>query len=306
MEFHLIRAEDKDVFDRYFTEIDSRNCDMCFSTLYLWRDYYGMTWTQEEGMLLIKCENEEGFSGFYFPIGTGDPEKALVSIEEYCLERDLQVRLFCVSKDNELWLERNRPDQYQVYYNRDIEDYIYLAEKLIRLSGRQYHGKKNHVNKFKRACPDWSYEAITDDNRQECLEMLYEWKKINSVEEDFEKYSESCVARNYLLNMEYLEQKGGLIRTGGRVVAFTIGEPLNSDTFVVHIEKAFSDVPGAYAIINQQFLEHEARHFTYINREDDAGEEGLRQAKLSYRPVMMIEKGMAVKKNGGDHDETFD
>jgi len=295
MEFHPIRAEDKETLDSYFKEADSRNCDMCFSTNYLWGNHYGLTWAEAGGMLIIRTNSEEERPGFYFPIGSGDPEEAVAEVEDFCRERDIPVRFYLVSRQAEAWLQSHRPSLYQVFYNRDVEDYVYEREKLVRLSGRKYHGKKNHVNKFKRAFPDWSYEPITEENRQDCLDMLTEWKKLNSVEEDIEKHAESCVARNYLLQLEMLGQKGGAIRADGKIVAFTIGEKINSDTFVVHIEKAFSDVPGAYAIINQQFLEHEAGDCLYVNREDDSGEEGLRQAKVSYHPLFMIEKGMAIR-----------
>ena len=137
-------------------------------------------------------------------------------MRKLCEEKGVPVRLFCVSHDHEEWLNIHRPSLYQVSYNRDVEDYVYEREKLVRLSGRKYHGKKNHVNKFKRAYPDWSYEPVTDANRQDCLDMLREWKKINSVEEDIEKHAESCVARNYLLNQEMLGQKGGAIRADDR------------------------------------------------------------------------------------------
>ena len=84
-----------------------------------------------------------------------------------------------------------------------------------------------------------------------------------------------------------------MIRADGEVVAFAVGEQINEDTLVVHIEKAFSEVPGAYAIINQQFLVHEADELKYVNREDDVGEPGLRKAKLSYHPEFLVEKGFA-------------
>ena len=80
------------------------------------------------------------------------------------------------------------------------------------------------------------------------------------------------------------------------MVAFTLGEPVSEDTFVVHIEKAYADVRGAYPLINQQFLEHEVADYTYVNREDDTGDEGLRKAKLSYHPVFMVEKGAVTLK----------
>ena len=103
-----------------------------------------------------------------------------------------------------------------------------------------------------------------------------------------------CVALNSLRLFKELELKGGVLRVGGEIVAFTLGEPVCDDTFVVHIEKAYADVRGAYTAINQQFLEHEVSEYPYVNREEDMGDEGLRQAKLSYRPVFMAEKGIVT------------
>lgn len=88
----------------------------------------------------------------------------------------------------------------------------------------------------------------------------------------------------------------GLIRLDGEVIAFSIGEPVCNDTFVVHIEKAYAHIQGAYPIINQQFAEHEAAGYFYVNREEDVGAEGLRKAKLSYRPVFLQEKGLVTLK----------
>ena len=89
-----------------------------------------------------------------------------------------------------------------------------------------------------------------------------------------------------------LDLTGGVLKAGGKIVAFTIGEPLCDDTFVVHIEKAFADVEGAYPMINQQFVQHECMEYKYVNREEDTGAEGLRKAKLSYKPAFLEEKGI--------------
>lgn len=89
------------------------------------------------------------------------------------------------------------------------------------------------------------------------------------------------MALNSLRLFKELHLKGGLLRVNGKVVAYTLGEPVCDDTFVVHIEKAYADIKGAYTMINQQFLEHEVKDYTYVNREEDTGDEGLRTAKLS-------------------------
>ena len=93
-----------------------------------------------------------------------------------------------------------------------------------------------------------------------------------------------------------MELVGGILKVDGEIIAFTLGEPVCSDTFVVHIEKAFAEIQGAYPMINQQFVEHECQEYTYVNREEDTGAEGLRKAKLSYRPVFMVEKGRVTER----------
>ena len=122
-------------------------------------------------------------------------------------------------------------------------------------------------------------------------------KRKNGCEEDTgKKNSEMCVTLNSLRLYKELDLCGGVLRAEGNVVAFSIGEPVSDDTFVVHIEKAFADVPGAYPMINQQFVEHEVQGFSYVNREEDMGEMGLRSAKESYHPIFMVEKGIVTEK----------
>ena len=98
-----------------------------------------------------------------------------------------------------------------------------------------------------------------------------------------------------MINYKELGLVGGVLRAEGKIVGFSIGERAsNEDTFIVHIEKAFADIQGAYPMINQQFVIHEMEDFKYVNREDDAGEEGLRKSKLSYRPVFMETRAFFV------------
>ena len=143
------------------------------------------------------------------------------------------------------------------------------------------------------------YMKLTEDNLEECFQMALKWRNENGCEEDEEKNAEMCVTLNSLRLFKELELTGGLIRVDGEIVAFTIGEEVCEDTFVVHIEKAFAEVQGAYPMINQQFVEHECMKYQYVNREEDTGAEGLRKAKLSYRPVFMVEKGIVTKRTGG-------
>ncbi|MDO4554058.1 MAG: phosphatidylglycerol lysyltransferase domain-containing protein [Lachnospiraceae bacterium] len=291
MRFKKITMGDKEEIESIFSQVESRDCDRSFASAWLWKDHYNVDYTVEEGMLIFRSVSEHGTS-FSFPVGNGDKKAALRLIREYCREEGIPFKLHSLSKEDEEFLNREYPGVFCIEFSRDDADYVYLAEKLQTLSGKKYHGKRNHINKFMES-HQWSYESIDDSNREECLEMLEEWKIQNCLEEDREKHDEICVSRNSLLYMEELGLKGGALRAEGKIIAFSVGEQLTKDTFVVHIEKAFSEIQGAYPMINQQFVIHEAKDCTYINREDDCGEEGLRKAKLSYRPVMMVEKGYA-------------
>ena len=223
----------------------------------------------------------------------------VLDLRRQCVEKQVPFQLHNITKEDFAKLEELYPGRFDIRYERDYADYVYETEKLASLSGKKLHSKKNHVNKFKSLYPDWSYEPITKDNVEECFQMALRWRELNGCEADEEKHAEICVTLNFLRLFEELEMRGGALRVNGEIVAFTVGEPvgMRQDTLVVHIEKAFSDIQGAYTMINQQFAIHEGKGFQYMNREDDVGEEGLRQAKLSYKPVFLIEKGV-VRERG--------
>ena len=217
-------------------------------------------------------------------------------MEEYFEKNGQAFCIHLVTKEKFELLEQIFPGKYEIEYDRDFADYIYEVPKMISLAGKKLHGKRNHINKFKENYPDWSYEILTKENLEECILMAEEWKARNLCGEKGEKHAEFCVTKRALKQFEELGLKGGVLRTGQGIVAFTLGEELNKEMFVVHIEKAFADVQGAYPMINQQFLIHEAEKYKYVNREDDTGAEGLRKAKLSYYPAFLQEKGTVTKK----------
>lgn len=296
MEFNWknIDLSDKDIIQSYYNQERSRNCEFTFANNYLWAPHYEIRYAIIEGMLVF-LSDEATFS-VSFPIGRGELKKTVDTLLEYFAEKGRAFKMHLVSPMQFERLEALYPNRFQISYDRDAADYVYESEKLITLSGKKLHGKRNHINKFKELYPDWTYESITDENTEECLEMAQEWRVRNGCDEDEEKHAEFCVTLNALKLRKELGLKGGLLRAEGRVVAFTLGEPIDDDIFVVHIEKAYADIQGAYPMINQQFVLHEGAAYKYINREEDTGSEGLRKAKLSYYPVMMLEKGLVTLK----------
>lgn len=294
--FKRAQLEDKEIITRYFTNHTSRSCERTFANVFLWSRKYPVTWAIVEQTLVFKSEDEEHLA-FAFP--AGEPEnvkKALEVLMQYSAQRNVPFQMYNVTPEYYAQLEEWYPGRFQIEYVRDDADYVYESEKLATLSGKKLHGKRNHINKFKATYEGrWSYEKMTRDNVEDCFQMALKWREENGCEEDSEKRSEMCVTLNSLRLLEELELTGGVLRIDDEVVAFTIGEPICKDTFVVHIEKAFADVQGAYPMINQQFVEHECMNYRYINREEDTGSEGLRKAKLSYRPAFMVEKGYVTE-----------
>ena len=296
-QFKKAALEDKEIIDHYFRHHTSRSCERTFVNLYLWSRQYPVKWAVMENTLVFKSEDENHIA-FAFPAGKDEDVKNVIPVlERYCEDRGRTFSMYNVTPDDFARLESWYPGRFEIEYDRDEADYVYESEKLATLSGKKMHGKKNHVNRFRKEFEGrWSYESMKKENLEECFQMALKWRKENGCNDDTDKNAEMCVTMNALRLFEELDLKGGILRIDGKIVAFTIGEPICQDTFVVHIEKAYADVPGAYTMINQQFVEHECMDYKYVNREDDAGSEGLRKAKLSYKPVFMVEKGHVHEK----------
>jgi hypothetical protein len=294
IEFRKPVIEDKAMVTGYIKQKKTRSCEDTFGNLLLWARFYDVQIAEVEGCLVAAMMGEE--LSFHYPYGRGNVKKCIEVLEAYSKSYGKEFQMHCVTPEEFEELECMFPGEFEIEYEREYADYVYEAEKLRTLSGKKYHGKKNHVNRFKKTYENWEYVSLNKDNVEEAFQLLLEWKNLNLCHENHDKNAESCVACNYLRLLEELGVVGGILRVDGKAVAFTIGDQVCDDTMVVHIEKALTEYDGAYAMINQQFVEHECAHVTYVNREDDMGDEGLRKAKLSYHPVFFVEKGIVKRK----------
>ena len=295
IQFRRTELEDRDMMHAYFCKYPSRSCERTFANALLWSRYYPVQFAEIENTLVFRSTSH----GEAYTYPAGEPKDVKYTLDflmDDTSKRGVPFVLYHITQEQFEQIEMWYPGQFEIEFNRDIADYIYESEKLATLSGKKLHAKRNHINKFKATHENWSYETMSEDNLEECFQMALKWRNDNGCEEDEEKNAEMCVTLNALRLFKELELTGGILRINGEIVAFTIGEELTEDTFVVHIEKAFADIQGAYPMINQQFVEHECIKYKYINREEDTGAEGLRKAKLSYRPVFLQEKGIVKEK----------
>lgn len=291
-EFLPIRLEQRDQFDALIRARDSRSADYNFNNLYLWQQTYGVTAAIIEGCLVLRYDFD-GTPKFTFPIGDGDVKTALEVVLAHCRSEGIQPRICGLTADMVDELAALYPDSFTLIHDRDYDDYLYTVEKLANLAGKKLHGKRNHINKFVQEHTDWSYEPITADNMAECRAMDDEWLQLNAAERHANYDDEARALDMMFTHYEEMGLEGGLLRVDGKVVAFTVGEQLSSDTWNTHFEKAFSHIQGAYPMINREYARYIAQkhpHIVYINREDDMGLENLRKAKESYYPDLMVEK----------------
>lgn len=277
-------------------------CDYSFGDIFIWQHVYNIRIALHDGFLFSKngSDDDDGDGvkrlTYGIPVGSGDLKKAIELIEEDSLKSGFNLEMFGLNNECVKKVEAMFPGKFEFEPLRDSYDYIYLTENLINLPGKKFHGKRNHIAAFVRD-NEWSYEPITADNLDECIAMNAEWERRNR-EKDPEAMDDELDAINISFkNYFELGFVGGLLRANGEVVAFTFGEEMNPEMFCTHIEKAYADVRGAYPMINREFAANALSQYKYVNREDDTGSEGLRKAKLSYYPDILLEKYMArVKK----------
>ena len=254
----------------------------------MWRDYHNTEYAIADGTLYLKVARPE--PAFAPPRGAGAGREAYERIIDYCDKKGIPARLCSVSKP----VLKKILEMYQeskVWTDRVWSDYLYLSDDIINLLGRKFSGQRNHINRFMREHPMWSFERVTEDNTADAMAF------IGRFEQEYVSTSPTYVeaSRKALEVLDHLDlygQFGGLLYANGRIVGISIGETV-SDTLYVHAEKADTAYHGSYPMLVNQFARMFASDGTkYINREEDDGLEGLRISKLSYHPTELLEKYM--------------
>lgn len=287
-----VSIDDKFIFDKYITKHNPQISEFSFTNIFMWRNSYKFRFGEAGEMLCLIAvpENNEPFA--FEPIGTYTKEafkEAMDQIFNYFKERNWKLVFKRVEEDKLEYFKEYFKEGIEITDDRNSSDYLYLTEDLINLRGKRFHRKKNHLNSFKKNY-EFEYVKLTDDLISECIRINEEWCARRSCEQHKDLYCERLANVEALNNFKTLKFEGALIKIDGKYEAFTVGELLNDDTAVIHIEKANEDIRGLYNAINQQFCENNWKDTVYINREQDLGIEGLRKAKLSYNPVKLINK----------------
>lgn len=281
----------------FFAARRDRFCDWTAGVICLWQPYYRYRYTLTDGCFSLVGHYGEG-DCFSYPTG-GDVSAALDSLAAHSRAAGQPLRFSPVTPEEAATLAARWP-QAIVTTHRDAWDYLYRYTDLSSFAGRRYSPQRNHLHRFTAACPDWQYRPMTPADAPAVEAFLRDFNARRAADGGLsaaEQAEEEALPRLLALlappQPEALPAPrilGGLLLVDGRLAAFSVGEILG-DTLHVHVEKADTAYPGIYPMMVREFAAHSAAPgVEYINRQDDAGSEGLRHSKLAYHPCALLEK----------------
>ncbi len=290
--FKPITQADMSIIWKYLQQEEGRTTDFSYGGLLMWVHYFNYEYAIVKDTLFIRgvLENHREVPAFSLPIGKLPLADSIELIKDYCRRHGLLAELSAVPEYamDELALMSPRKMEELT----DWADYLYDAEMLSTLRGKKMSKKRNHVNKFNSLYPEWTLEELTSANAREAIEFMDKF----DLEGDSTQMAidERKLTRELLAFVERGDnrEEGAILKVNGKIAGFTLGD-VKGDTLFVHVEKCTRDFEGSYEKINQEFAAMMMkRHpeIKFINREDDAGDEGLRYAKQSYHPVEMLKK----------------
>lgn len=273
----------------------NRGSENNFTNIFVWQKTFGQRIARWQDFVMLRYTQPEAIYHL-FPAGEGDPRLAVAALLQDAAERGERLKLIGVSKAQCEALQQWYPEKFDFTADRDGFDYVYEVERLASLQGKKLQAKRNHINRFVEQYPEWQAVELTPENLPSCMEVERQW----AAKREQAPLQEDTAVWSAIRNFEALGLEGLMILTPDGPAAFTMGKRMSEDTYDVHFEKADGEIQGAYAIVNREFARLvKARYpqVRYLNREDDMGLPGLRKAKESYHPDLMVEKYRAVWKD---------
>ncbi|MDO4869197.1 MAG: phosphatidylglycerol lysyltransferase domain-containing protein [Bacillota bacterium] len=297
-----ITIEDRALLEKYLDGYEYKTSGLSFSAQYMWRDINQFSWDIIGDYMCITgvshLELEDGIIlPFMFPPLTCNGEYDKESLRETIymakerFEKQGQPFSLRLVPFHLMEIIKEAVPELSWADDRPNYDYIYLTQDLIELKGRDFHSKKNHLNYFKKTF-DYEYVQLTSDMADDAMKFIDEFnqrKDVPANEMELLKMEEEAM-KDVFENLEKVGYEAGAILIDGKIEAIAVGGHLGSKMITEHVEKANVNYRGLYQAINNEFCKHTAAWAKYINREEDMGIPNLRKAKLSYRPVKLLEK----------------
>jgi hypothetical protein len=271
---------DRSMLEERFRDLQPTVSELTFANLFLFRHIHCYQLTKVNNSLVISGSGYDG-QPYFLPPFSGDVGGTARSL--------LAEGKTLYGADERFVAEHLTGSRYTFFSDRDNDDYLYLGSELAELPGKRFHKKKNRISYF-TARHSYTVEPFHREHLRSALQLLDEWKRVNDAGMNRSISAETAAAREGLEQADVLGLSGVVVLTDTGVCAFALGEKLNDTTFVCHFEKADPFLEGAAQLVNREFSRMLSAEYTYLNREQDLGVSGLREAKSSYHPVGMIRK----------------
>lgn len=295
-DFRALAWEDRDLYRDWCRRFRVETSEITLTNLFVWRRTEPVMLSKCDGFLIVLRLDRDGRPSLCIPLGEGDFSSTVEELfgvlgsmypsESVMLRRVPESVAQTFSKIG-----------YPIEEDRDNFDYVYRVEDLAELSGRKYDGKRNHARKCVENNP-CEYEELNRNNLDDCFSLATEWCNVRQCDIHPPLAAEFRAIRETFERFEELGLLGGSIRIQGEIQAFAIAETINQDIAIVHFEKANPQIEGLYQVINQWFCQNALSGITWVNREQDLGVAGLRQAKMSYHPDHFVKKYNVHPKTG--------
>jgi hypothetical protein len=283
--FNPLSLERQSEYKQRLNQCPQISSDYSFVNLWAWREIYGLEWAWTETLIFIR--QTKPHLQYWAPIGAWTKQD-WNSVRNQFGNKPLILNR--IPSQLAEMLIQHLPQRANLYPAPDHFDYVYDVQELIELRGNRFHKKKNLFNQFKRNY-EFTYVPLTPEEVERALTLQTEWCLWRDCEDSTTLEAENRAILNTFVDWNRLEDVfGGGLLVDGNMIAYTVAEPLDKQTVVIHFEKGCPNHKGAYQAINQMFLANAASDFTYVNREQDLGDPGLRKAKESYNPVAYVQK----------------
>ncbi|MCH3963157.1 MAG: phosphatidylglycerol lysyltransferase domain-containing protein [Clostridium sp.] len=291
LEFNPLTMEDKSFFDNYLHDYNFTTCEYSFTTLLIWRKACDISYTVIDDVLVLR---KMGFDGnYYFMQPIGYTKENLKNVVELLKEYSSSNNMPYLFGDAEESFLEDLKDIYgnNIIVKEDVDnfDYLYDTQKLTTLSGKKLHSKKNHYNKFIKTYNYATKDFFEPGVKEDCMKAAKLWYDMKNSDNKYLYYELEGI-KEISSNMKQLNLEAMAVYVDNEISAFTIGEKVNPDMGIIHIEKGITNVNGIYTFVNKTFVENYLQDVKYINREQDLGLEGLIKAKKSYHPIKMAKK----------------
>lgn len=285
--FYPVTLAEKEQYYGAWHITPRRSLDYTLANLWGWQEYYGLEWQFTGGLCWIRQTKPSVVC--WAPLGDWASADWPALLNAF----GIGVKHHFTRVPEELvniW-QKALPDKITVEEDRDQWEYLYLQSDLANLAGKKFHKKKNHYNSYVKTYGQPDYRPITDAAIDDVLALEEDWCKWHECDNSPSLLAENDAVVRVLKNwLNFRNMCGGTLFLDGKMVAFSVGEKLDVETLGVHFEKGLIEYKGIYQAMNLQFASHAGAAFKLLDRAQDMGEEGLRQAKMTYLPADFLRK----------------